>query len=164
MQTQLRKDKTMKNSNNNTYMFKGNETIKSVNDASFMFGKYVCRELEAIGMRSSYRHVMKPLMEQDGMTQLELVNLTQLKAPTISITLRNMEREGIVRREKNDVDRRETHVYITEKGREMHAKILEAFDRAAHAEGHLREGAGNRAQDPCKDDREPPQGSWRRHN
>ena len=58
----------MKNSNNNTYMFKGNETIKSVNDASFMFGKYVCRELEAIGMRSSYRHVMKPLMEQDGMT------------------------------------------------------------------------------------------------
>ena len=79
MQTQLRKDKTMKNSNNNTYMFKGNETIKSVNDASFMFGKYVCRELEAIGMRSSYRHVMKPLMEQDGMTQLELVNLTQLK-------------------------------------------------------------------------------------
>ena len=51
MQTQLRKDKTMKNSNNNTYMFKGNETIKSVNDASFMFGKYVCRELEAIGMR-----------------------------------------------------------------------------------------------------------------
>jgi|GEM_PF-121917 len=73
---------------------------------------------------------VKPLMEQDGMTQLELVNLTQLKAPTISITLRNMEREGIVRREKNDVDRRETHVYITEKGREMHAKILEAFDRA----------------------------------
>lgn len=127
---QLRKDNTMKNSNNNTYMFKGNETIKSVNDASFMFGKYVCRELEAIGMRSSYRHVMKPLMEQDGMTQLELVNLTQLKAPTISITLRNMEREGIVRREKNDVDRRETHVYITDKGREMHAKILEAFDRA----------------------------------
>ena len=120
----------MKNSNNNTYMFKGNETIKSVNDASYMFGKYVCKELEAIGMRSSYRHVMKPLMEQDGMTQLELVNLPQLKAPTISITLRNMEREGIVRREKNDIDRRETHVYITEKGREMHKKILEAFDRA----------------------------------
>lgn len=120
----------MKNSNNNTYMFKGNETIKSVNDASFMFGKYVSRELEAIGMRTSYRHVMKPLMEHDGLTQLELVNITKLKAPTISITLRNMEREGIVRREKNDADRRETHVYITERGREMHKKILEAFERA----------------------------------
>ena len=120
----------MKNSNKNTKMFKEKETIKSVNAQSFMNVKFVSKEQEDIGMRSSYRHVMKPLMEQDGMTQLELVNLTQLKAPTISITLRNMEREGIVRREKNDIDRRETHVYITEKGREMHKKILEAFDRA----------------------------------
>jgi len=35
-----------------------------------------------------------------------------------------------VRREKNDIDRRETHVYITDKGREMHKKILEAFEKA----------------------------------
>lgn len=120
----------MKNSNNNTYMFKGNETIRSINDTSFLFGKFVAQELESIGMRASYRHVMKPLMETDGLTQLDLVKITKLKAPTISITLRNMEREGIVRREKNDNDRRETHVFITDKGRQMHAKILEAFDKA----------------------------------
>ena len=120
----------MKNSNNNTFMFKGNETIRAVNDASFLFAKLVGKELESIGMRASYRHVLKPLMEGDGMTQLDLVKITKLKAPTISITLRNMEREGIVRREKNDNDRRETHVYITEKGREMHAKVLESFDKA----------------------------------
>ncbi len=120
----------MKNSNNNTYMFKGNETIRGVNDASFLFGEYVGRELERIGMRASYRHVMKPLMEHDGLTQLEIVNITKLKAPTISITLRNMEREGIVRREKNDNDRRETHVFITDKGRKMHDQILQAFDNA----------------------------------
>ncbi len=120
----------MKNSNNNTYMFKGNETLRSVNDASFLFAKLVGKELESIGMRASYRHVMKPLMEGDGLTQLDLVKITKLKAPTISITLRNMEREGIVRREKNDNDRRETHVYITDKGRAMHTKVLEAFDKA----------------------------------
>ncbi len=120
----------MKNSNNNTYMFKGNETIKNVNDASFLFGRFVGNQLEKIGMRSSYRHVMKPLMENDGITQLQLVRITKLKAPTISITLRNMEREGIVRREKNDNDRRETHVFITDKGKEMHRLVLEAFDKA----------------------------------
>ena len=123
----------MKNSNNNPYMFKGNETIRCVNDTSFLFGKFVAKELESIGMRASYRHVMKPLMEADGLTQLDLVKITKLKAPTISITLRNMEREGIVRREKNDNDRRETHVFITDKGREMHAKVLEAFDKAEKA-------------------------------
>jgi len=120
----------MKNSNNNTFMFKGNETIRCVNDASFLFSRFVAKELESIGMRASYRHVMKPLMEADGLTQLDLVKITKLKAPTISITLRNMEREGIVRREKNDNDRRETHVFITDKGRQMHAKVLEAFDKA----------------------------------
>ena len=90
----------------------------------------MCEELEKIGMRSSYRHVMQPLMENESLTQLELVKITGLKAPTISITLRNMEREGIVRREKNDADRRETHVYITDKGREMHAKIIESLEKA----------------------------------
>lgn len=120
----------MKNSNNNTYMFKGNDTIRKVNDTSFLFGRFVGKQLESIGMRASYRHVMKPLMENDGLTQLDLVKITNLKAPTISITLRNMEREGIVRREKNDNDRRETHVFITDKGRRMHAKILKAFDKA----------------------------------
>ncbi len=64
------------------------------------------------------------------MTQLELVKITNLKAPTISITLRNMEREGIVRREKNDNDRRETHVFITDKGKKMYAKVLTALDKA----------------------------------
>jgi DNA-binding MarR family transcriptional regulator len=118
------------NSNNNSYMYKGNDAIKSVNDASYLFGKYLCNELEQIGMRSSYRHVMKPLMDNESLTQLELVKITKLKAPTISITLRNMEREGIVRREKNDADRRETHVYITDKGREMHSKILESLEKA----------------------------------
>jgi len=73
---------------------------------------------------------MKPLMENDSLTQLELVKITELKAPTISITLRNMEREGIVRREKNDNDRRETHVFITDKGRKMYAKVLMALENA----------------------------------
>ena len=120
----------MKATNNNSLMVQGNDSITSVNEASYLFGAYVCQELERIGMRYSYRHVMKPLMENDSLTQLELVKITNLKAPTISITLRNMEREVIVRREKNDNDRRETHVFITDKGKKMYAKVLTALDKA----------------------------------
>ena len=120
----------MRKTNHNTFAFDGDKTIRSVNDASSLFGQYIARELEKIGMRSSYRHLMKPLMENDSLTQLELVKLTGLKAPTISITLRNMERDGIVRREKNDSDRRETHVFITDTGRQMHKKLLLALEEA----------------------------------
>lgn len=120
----------MKTTNNNTLMVNENDSISAVNEASYMFGVYVCQELERIGMRYSYRHIMKPLMENESLTQLELVKITNLKAPTISITLRNMERDGIVRREKNDNDRRETHVYITDKGKKMYAKVLTALEKA----------------------------------
>lgn len=117
----------MKKSNN---LFKGTEAVNSLNEAASLFAGYVGETLEAIGMRASYRHVMQPLMEQDGVTQLELVNTTGLKAPTISITLRNMERDGIVRREKNDNDRRETHVFITDKGREIYKQAVAAYEEA----------------------------------
>ena len=120
----------MKAANNNSLMINENESISAVNEASYLFGEFICRELEKIGMRYSYRHVLKPLMENDSLTQLELVNITNLKAPTISITLRNMEREGIVSRRKNDTDRRETHVAITDKGKKMYKKVLEALAKA----------------------------------
>lgn len=120
----------MRAANNNSLMINENESISAVNEASYLFGAYVCRELEKIGMRYSYRHVLKPLMENDSLTQLELVNITNLKAPTISITLRNMEREGIVSRQKNDNDRRETHVAITDKGKKMYKKVLDALAKA----------------------------------
>ena len=120
----------MKATNNSSLLVRENDSIAAVNEASYLFGDFVCRELDRIGMRYSYRHIMKPLMDNESLTQLELVNITNLKAPTISITLRNMERDGIVRREKNDSDRRETHVFITDKGKKMYAKVLSALDKA----------------------------------
>lgn len=120
----------MKATNNSSLLVRENDSIAAVNEASYLFGDCVCRELDRIGMRYSYRHIMKPLMDNDSLTQLELVKITNLKAPTISITLRNMERDGIVRREKNDNDRRETHVFITDKGKKMYAKVLTALDKA----------------------------------
>ena len=126
----------MKATNYNFLMVRENDFIFAVNDASRKYGDYVCQELGSIGIRCSYLHIMKPLMDNvkekndKGLTQLELVKITNLKAPTISITLRTMERDGIVRREKNDADRRETHVFITDKGKKMYGKVLDTLDKA----------------------------------
>lgn len=121
----------MKMTNNNSLMIRANKYINAVNEASYLYGEFICRELERIGMKLSYRHVLKPLMEHDSLTQLQLVKITGLKAPTISLSLRNMEEDGLVRRDKKtDSDRRETHVRITDKGKKMYAKVLEILDRA----------------------------------
>ncbi len=123
----------MKASNNNIISRDGSRFVESLNEVSYLYGELVCRDMEKIGMRYSYRHILKPLMENKTLTQLELVNLTGQKAPTVSITLRNMENDGIVRREKNSTDRRETHVYITDKGKKLYKKVLSALEKADKA-------------------------------
>ncbi|MGN0678562.1 MAG: MarR family winged helix-turn-helix transcriptional regulator [Oscillospiraceae bacterium] len=113
----------------NQLMVKNDASIESVNKASFLFASAVYREMDKIGIRPSYRNIMKSLCENESLTQLELVKITNLKAPTISITLRSMERDGIVSRVKNDIDRRETHVAITDKGRKMYQKMLASIEK-----------------------------------
>lgn len=121
----------MKMTNNNSLMIRGNDFIASVNEASYLYGEFIRMELESIGMKLSYRHILHPLMVHESLTQLELVKITGLKAPTISISLRNMEENGIVRREKKDgSDRRQTHVFITDKGKKMYSRALEVLDKA----------------------------------
>ena len=114
----------------NNVINNGSDRIGNINNVGSLFIRYVNSELLKFGMRSSYMHMMQPLMESESLTQLQLVELTGLKAPTISITLRNMEREGIVARVKNDSDRRETHVSLTDKGNDMYFKILETLGKA----------------------------------
>ena len=74
----------------------------------------------------SARIMLMHLTKNDGATQSELVKVTRMKAPTISIALRNMENEGLVTRVADEDDQRVTHVYITEKGRRVD---MENFSR-----------------------------------
>ena len=69
--------------------------------------------------QNSCRFIMGNLFHHDGMTQQELVSNTNMKAPTISVALRNLEEEGWVRREPDPKDLRSVRVYLTEKGREQ---------------------------------------------
>lgn len=113
----------------NQLMINGDTAIESVNQASFLFASAVYQEMDKIGIRPSYRDIMCSLCDNDSLTQLELVKLTNLKAPMVSITLRSMERDGIVTRIKSETDRREMHVSITDKGRKMYQKMLVSIDR-----------------------------------
>ena len=72
----------------------------------------------------SVRLILMHLSRHESATQSELVKVTRMKAPTISVALRNMEDEGLVTREADEDDGRVTHVYITEKGRRMDAENI----------------------------------------
>ena len=75
--------------------------------------------------QNSCRFIMRSLHHQDGLTQQELVSSTNMKAPTISVAMRTLEEEGMVRREPDPRDMRSVRVYLTEKGRTVNEEFRE---------------------------------------
>ena len=88
----------------------------------------------------SARLMLMHLSRHDGATQSELARVTKMKAPTISVALRNMENEGLVERVADGDDGRVTHVYITEKGRRVDG---ENFARMQQVDAIMMEGVSN---------------------
>ena len=59
-------------------------------------------------------------------TQKDICSFTSLKAPTISLTLQNMEQDGYICRTKSNKDSRITFVQLTTKGKEQ-ADMMKLF-------------------------------------
>ncbi len=75
-------------------------------------------------LQRSCRLIMMELAYKDNITQLDLVHATHLKAPTISVSLQKMEREGLVLRQQDPEDLRATRVFLTEKGHALDRQIV----------------------------------------
>ena len=102
-----------------------------INEISKLFHDKMRDTCEKLGFKNGYRQILMFLARNDGATQVELVRVSHLKAPTISVTLKKMEDEGLVRREQDKNDMRQTHVYLTEKGRALdvtHFEKLKALE------------------------------------
>ncbi len=82
--------------------------------------------------QNTARLVLGHLAVRDRINQLELVRLTRLKAPTVSVLLRRMEAEGYVKREQDSADRRAVLVTLTPKGREFDRRHLSNISTNDH--------------------------------
>ena len=78
---------------------------------------------DEMGLADTYRPIFWVLKNYDGCTQLDICKLTQLKAPTVSLTLQKMEQIGFIRRASDEDDKRNTRIFITEKGTEVQQEI-----------------------------------------
>ena len=95
------------------------------NEVSKLFRDIINREVEKLGVQNGYRQLLFHLSRMYGVSQLELARATHLKAPTVSVTLKGMEADGLVVRRGDENDARVIHVYLTEKGRKTDDKIRE---------------------------------------
>lgn len=98
----------------------GRSPMSLINEISRLMGDRIRQTGDGNPIsQKSGRLLLMELAKKDGRTQLDLVNATHLKAPTISVALQKLEHEGIVLRKPDDYDLRATRVFLTEKGREL---------------------------------------------
>ena len=82
-------------------------------------------ETDRLLSQDSIRLILRELGHGDGCSQLDLVQKTHLKPPTVSVTLKKLEDEGLVQRVQDPLDMRVTRVYLSEKGRAHHKAVHE---------------------------------------
>lgn len=78
---------------------------------------------EQMGLDPAPLSALLKLWRQDGLTITELGDKLFLKASTITSLIDRMERDGLVRRERNLEDRRVVRIFLTEKARNLEGQF-----------------------------------------
>ena len=80
---------------------------------------------------------LRQLWIEDGITQRELSERVGMREPTTVVALKGLEKAGLIRREKSEVDRRKIYIHLT-----PHARNLETLLAPLNAEVHAVATAG----------------------
>ena len=64
------------------------------------------------------------LWDQDGLSQKQLSRRVQIEEATTTRTLDRMERDGLVRRVRDESDRRRINVFLTEHGQQLREELV----------------------------------------
>lgn len=104
-----------------------------INDISHLFhGKMRSVQTEGILSQHGARMILSALAHNEGLRQIDLVALTHMKAPTISVIIKKMAAEGLVTHQVQACDLRANRLYLTEKGHDVHKtthELLHETDR-----------------------------------
>ncbi|MDX1838264.1 MarR family transcriptional regulator [Legionella taurinensis] len=77
----------------------------------------------------AYTFILMELLNQDGLTQTELVQRIDVEQPTAVRTLDRMERDGFILRQPSPTDRRAVLIYLSEKGKQTESMLADNANR-----------------------------------
>ena len=95
-----------------------------VRDAHRAFQRLLERRIAAYGVTRGQWYFLRVLWITDGLSQRELSARVGMMEPTTVIALRSMERGGLIRRARNQDDRRKVRVFLTAKARRLRNELL----------------------------------------
>ena len=87
------------------------------------FSASVERRTSPFGITTGQLAILRALWTVDGVAQHQLSDSLELCEATVAISLQKLEAIGVVRRETNSLNRRETLVFLTHRGRALESAI-----------------------------------------
>lgn len=86
------------------------------------------RIVDGVGLQRGRFPMLNVVMHHEGCTQCEIAELLHISPASVAVSLRRMERDGLVRRMADEGDQRCKRIYLTEKAREIAAVCQEKFE------------------------------------
>jgi DNA-binding MarR family transcriptional regulator len=86
--------------------------------------RFLQAKIGPYGVTLGMWYYLRALWEEDGLTQAELSRRIGTMEPTTLSAIQVMERNRLVRRSRNEFDRRKVNIHLTEKGRRLKEKLL----------------------------------------
>ncbi len=100
---------------------------------SRLVGRERRMKLERIGLHHAQGMILFNLWREDGIAQSELAQSLHIAPPTVSSTLKRMERDGWVERHRDEDDQRIVRVFLTENSKQLRKEAHASF-QAMHQE------------------------------
>ena len=95
-----------------------------IRDSMMLLHKLLRTYLARHDISTAQWFLLRVLWEEEGLSQRELSERVNTTEPTTQSALLRMEKQGIIRREKNTTDRRANRIYLTPKGRKLEAAMI----------------------------------------
>jgi DNA-binding MarR family transcriptional regulator len=88
------------------------------------FDRLLQRYLSRHGLPNGFWYVLRVLWRHEGMTQRELAAAVNLAESSNVLMLERMEKAGLVKRRRDNADRRRIRVHLTRKARLLEAQLM----------------------------------------
>jgi DNA-binding MarR family transcriptional regulator len=96
-------------------------------DVSRLVGGRMRRKMESLGLQRAQGLILVQLWHGDGIAQNELARSMLIRPATVTTTLQRMERDGWIRRCRDEADQRIVRVHLTKKAGALREEISSCF-------------------------------------
>lgn len=101
----------------------------AINVAARLLGARIARDLEPLGLMPGQIPALLALDHCDELTQAELARITRVEQPTMALTLRRMEQDGLIVRNPDERDARRRRIRLTAGARDLLPAMQRARDQ-----------------------------------